>query len=416
MDTSGYLKATLLPDGMVLVTGGAVADLYSSASGTWTPTNAPSIHRYEHTTTLLPSGKVLFAGGYGNNSFYPNADLFDPATGTWTATGPLAVERFQHTATLLPNGDVLVAGGGNGSFIPTSLSSTELYHPAAGTWTTTKPLNTARRDHTATLLANGKALVAGGLINGNIRVASAELYDPAIGAWTATSPLNTARNAHTATLLPNGKVLVAGGLNYPVSLSSAELYDPDSGTWTYTSPMTTNRNEHVAMLLPNGKVLVVGGDSTGGRLASAELYDPATSTWTAVGASSTARSQHTAALLPNGKVLVAAGVNNSGFLASAELYDIGLGFSVSWQPQIATVTSPLSLGGSLMLAAPGSGASRKARAAIHKTRPPIIPLVQLRSLESGQTTFLLATTGRPIPSPPRRCGRSRPAMRWRRCS
>jgi len=89
----------------------------------------------------------------------------------------------------------------------------------SGTWTPTGSLATARFNHTATLLPNGKVLVAGGY-DGDFQLASAELYDPATGSWTATGSLESARNGHTATLLPNGKVLVAGGYGY---LSSAEL-------------------------------------------------------------------------------------------------------------------------------------------------------------------------------------------------
>ena len=90
--------------------------------------------------------------------------------------------------------------------------------------------------------------------------------------------MSTARDAHTATLLPNGKVLVAGGYNSTSGyLSSAELYDPASGTWTATGSLSTARGYHTATLLPNGKVLVAGGyNSTSGYLSSAELYDPAT--------------------------------------------------------------------------------------------------------------------------------------------
>jgi Galactose oxidase, central domain len=119
-----------------------------------------------------------------------------------------------------------------------------------------------------------------------------------------TGSLNTARQFHTATLLSNGKVLVAGGRGTSGYLTSAELYDPASGTWSATGSLTTARYQHTATLLPNGKVLVTGGQATSGSaLTSAELYDPASGTWTATGSLTTARYLHTATLLSNGKVL-----------------------------------------------------------------------------------------------------------------
>jgi hypothetical protein len=146
----------------------------------------------------------------------------EPASGTWTTTDSLNTARYFHTATLLPNGKVLVAGGWEG-FNP--FTSAELYEPSSGMWSTTDSLNTARVLHTATLLPNGKVLVAGGLDSSGEPSASAELYNPALGTWTATGSLNTARREHTASLLLNGMVLVAGGRGTGfVVLSSAELY------------------------------------------------------------------------------------------------------------------------------------------------------------------------------------------------
>src|SRR5205809_4947782 len=107
----------------------------------------------------MPNGKVLVAGGTIDGSqVFSSTELYDPATGTWTATGSLGTARYRHTATLLPSGKVLVAGGVNGS----DLHSTELYDPATGTWTATGSLGTAHKNHTATLLPNGKVLLAGG--------------------------------------------------------------------------------------------------------------------------------------------------------------------------------------------------------------------------------------------------------------
>jgi hypothetical protein len=196
-------------------------------------------------------------------------------SGVFVDTGSLGAGRYLHTATLLPNGKVLVAGGRTGFPSGTILASAEIYDPANGSWTTTASLGIARWIHTATLLQNGKVLVAGGEGNSGY-LASAELYDPASGTWTATASLAHARYSHTATLLPNGTVLVVGGSGGGGSiLGSAELYDPASGIWTATGSLHAPRGAHTATLLQNaGKVLVAGGfvGNCCGALASAELY------------------------------------------------------------------------------------------------------------------------------------------------
>jgi hypothetical protein len=127
----------------------------------------------------------------------------------------------------------------------------------------------SREYHTATLLPNGKVLIAGGFNNGIST--SAELYEPVTGAFTATGSLGEARCQHTATLLPNGKVLMTGGWGISPTLSSAELYDPATGAFTTTGSMGAARRMHIATLLPTGKVLIAGGFN-GANLASAELY------------------------------------------------------------------------------------------------------------------------------------------------
>jgi len=233
----------------------------------------------------------------------------------WDNTGSMANGRYYYTATLLPNGKVLVAGG-------SGHSSAELYDPAAGTWSLTGSMAAARGWHTATLLPNGLVLVTGGW-NGSVSLSSAELYNPATGTWSTAGSMAAGRFWHTATLLPNGKVLVAGGLDGSIYLSSAELYDPVTGTWSATGAMAEARYTHAATLLPNGLLLIAGGYN-GTVLSSAELYNPGTGTWSTTGSMMSTRYllMLASTLLPNGKVLVAGGYGAGvGPLSSGELYD-----------------------------------------------------------------------------------------------
>lgn len=338
MTARQLFTATLLPDGKVLATGGQdnfnvvtaqSAELFDPATGTWTATGSLNTRRFSHAATLLSDGKVLVAGG--DSLFTPTttAELFDPSTGIWTTTGSLHDARRTHTQTLLPDGKVLAAAGfyddfGYGGF---PIKTAELYDPTSGTWATTGSLAKFREGHTATLLANGQVLVAGGAdfsSNGGGFLASTELYDPTSGTWAAGADLTTERSGHTGTLLPNGQVLVAGGYTTTNGyLASAELYDPASDTWTATGDLNTARENHTATLLSDGKVLVAGGINSNGSPVSAELYDPSTGLWTTTASLATGRFAHTATLLPDGSVLIAGG--NSVFgaantLDSAELY------------------------------------------------------------------------------------------------
>jgi hypothetical protein len=284
--------ATLLPNGKVLAAGGSgngsflsSAELFDPSAGVWTFTGSMHDVRFQAAAVLLPNGKVLVAGGATNvSNFAPtrSAELFDPATGTWTPTGSMSQERWELTLTILTNGNVMaVAGSGTNG----PVASVELYNPATGIWTPTGSLQAPRASHTATLLPNGKVLVAGGTGPTPLQttppvdpvLASSELYDPTTGTWTPTGSMGQPRQVHTATLLTNGKVLVAGGVSFFGGLfpTSAEMYDPSTGKWLPTLPLVSGRTDHIATLLPNGKVLVAGGFNTSDTGPSTELFDPA---------------------------------------------------------------------------------------------------------------------------------------------
>lgn len=299
----------------------ATATVVSVADG-FRPTGSMSTGRTAHSATVLQDGKVLVAGGsscfFGGYYYYSTscplttAEIYDPAGGTFTSVAAqMSVTRNFHTATLLPNGKVLLAGGPG--------ATAELYDPTSGTFTATGSMNVARGGHTATLLNTGKVLVAGGNNVSGV-LASAELYDPASGTFTPTGALKDARTSQTATLLGNGKVLILGGSGSGTNatLASAELYDPASGTFSSTGSLGTSRFNHTATLLNNGKVLIAGGSTSGNPLGSAELYDVASGSFMATGGMVVKRQSHIAIGLGNGNVLLAGGQQGD---YTAELYD-----------------------------------------------------------------------------------------------
>jgi hypothetical protein len=378
--------ATLLPSGKVLVAGGysvanstfiASAEVYDPRLGTWASAGSMASAREFPTATLLLSGKVLVAGG----SYLSSAEVYDPRLGTWAFTGSMTSPRVVHTATLLPSGKVLVAGGNGNSSV--TLTSAEVYDPATGTWSSTGSMASGRRLFTATLLPSGKVLVAGGNSNSGY-LSSAEVYDPTTGTWTSAGSMTAARSNHTATLLPSGKVLVVGGNSNSGVLSSAEVYDPATGTWTPAESMTSARSSHTAMLLPSGIVLVTGGYNIA-HLTSAELYDPATGTWSSTGSMALGRRFFTGTLLPSGKVLVAGGYD----LTSAEVYE-DTGALDAWRPTI----QPLAIlrpGTTVTVTGDGFHGVSEASNGNAQSSATNFPLFNLTAVEGGAATRVIGS-------------------------
>jgi len=206
------------------------------------------VGRQIHTATTLADGRVLVAGGFDDrDGALASAVIFDPTKNAFSPTGSLAEARGWHTATLLADERVLIAGGGPPSWATGQgpfLASAELFDPTTGTFSPTGSMTSRRTGHTATLLANGRVLIAGGNDTDGHGVASAELYDPRTGTFSATGSMTSARTFHTATLLTDGRVLITGGVTNgspAPSLASAELYDPRTGTFSATGSMISAR-------------------------------------------------------------------------------------------------------------------------------------------------------------------------------
>jgi len=245
------------------------AELFDPVTGTFASVGSLLAPRERHTATLLSNGEVLIAGGSNLIQLAPpslpaGAEIFHPASATFTATGSLNVPRDFHTATLLKNGKVLIAGGvGNNGII----GDAELYDPATGLFTFTGYMVNARYLHTATMLTSGKVLIVGGEGTGAGAggVAAAEIYDPDTGTFTATGtlvapPLSFASAA--SVLLPDGTVLNVGGVY-------AELYDPTTGTFSETGGLqSAGAGAAMTALGKNSQALaLVTGEAEG-----AELY------------------------------------------------------------------------------------------------------------------------------------------------
>lgn len=242
----------------------------------------------------------------------------------WRSAGVLLSQREGHTATLLANGKVLIAGGRGASGLPVLAS--ELFDPATGLSTyTTGGLNFGRYRHTATLLQDGKVLLVGS-IDGNLQDAP-ELYDPATGTWTLVNKPGANRTGHAATLLANGKVLIVGGTSASARcIASVELYDPATGQWSDTGNLIRGRCLPSATPVNGGKVFVFGGlDENTAALAYAENYDPATGRWSNGGTLNSARFGHSATLLANGVVLLAGGSDGTKLIADSALFEPNLG-------------------------------------------------------------------------------------------
>jgi len=293
-------------------------------------------------------------------------EIYDPSTGEWTLAAPLHAPRVGHNSTRLADGRVLVLGG-HDTYVPpvyTIDNTGEIYDPASDAWTMVPGPLTPRDYPAATLLADGRVLVVGGLDAWDNALGSCELYDPATGKWTETGalpahkprtrfPVGTRAYGHTATLLADGRVLLAGGFDDDIWMNpvdEADVYDPTTGFWT-AGEMTAYRGYHTATLLADGRVMVTGGDwwtcdggpgCLDGLLMTTEIYDPRGNSWSAGPPLLAPHEFYTATLLRDGSLLLAGGTrNNKGtpyFTTVLDEVDVLSATGGAWTPAPALRT------------------------------------------------------------------------------
>lgn len=255
-------------------------------AGRLVDTGRMTVPRAVATATRLLDGRVLVAGGCTTDGCDlgsaggATAELYDPATGTFARTGNLTLSRDSHQAVLLPDGRVLLIGGWGATSV---LASTDAYDPRHGTFSPGPTMLTAREGMVPIQLSDGRVLLAGGFIATRPTTAAAEILDPVNATFSATGDLTQPRGAYAAARLADGRVLIAGGITNGVVTNTAEIFDPARGRFTTTGSMSTSRYKGGALALPDGRILVFGGsgDIDGTVLYdTTELYDPGTGRFT----------------------------------------------------------------------------------------------------------------------------------------
>lgn len=304
----------------------------------WQDAGEVTTARREARSVVLPSGRVATFGGapgFGGTAL-GLVEVFDPTTLTFTLADPLLEPRVDPAVVALQNGKVLIAGGITESLVSTdgqalplpAIATAELFDPMTHSIEPAGSLTEGRARATATLLRDGRVLIAGGTGSG-MTLASAELYDPETGAFTPLPAMPSPRQEHTATLLPNGDVLLAGGTNGSTSLDTTVVFDADAGAFTPGPSMNEDRFGHMAVPLPGDQVLILDGKSKALMVdsdvrASAEILDltqpipsfmsvpealcpgaEVPAEYTTVGR--LGRFRGSALLLPSGEVLIASG-------------------------------------------------------------------------------------------------------------
>lgn len=273
--------------------------------------------RMHHSATTLPNGQIGIIGGecdldLENNRLdriTNNLELWDPQTHQWVQARPMRTKRRNHTATLLPDGRILIVGGRS---LASITESTEIYDFTKDQWKGTGKTENKHDDHIALLLPDNKVLLV--MNPGQFRNTHTEVWDIKTKKWSNAGALHIDRRYFTATLLKNGQVLVAGGNSYSGDEHDpkfCEIWYPETNEWEKTFELKQPRNGHTATLLADGRILIVGGYYNEEYIDAVEILDPEQKTSKIVAPLKQRRGMHSATLLSNGNVVIAGGLYNT---------------------------------------------------------------------------------------------------------
>jgi hypothetical protein len=292
LQARAYTAAVPLQSGKILILDGldGVRGVMSDGAELFDPRSGrveailgrPS--RIHATTTTLQDGRILVVGGTDRSSGVwqdqANVEIFDPRAQEWRAASALRVARGDHGATLLSDGRVLIAGGHRGIVF---LDSVEIYDPRTNAWTDAARLPKPRAQFTIATLLDGRVLVAGGFEAG-LPSRTSVLYDPRTNEWSDGPELSVERALHADVLLPNGDVLLVGGQR--AAAGTAERYDFKRNAFVYAGSLSSPRMLPFAVALRDGRIITGGGLPRPAQILdhfapsdTTEVYDPAANTW-----------------------------------------------------------------------------------------------------------------------------------------
>jgi hypothetical protein len=337
---------TVLRDGQVLVTGGAIlpdfttvksAEIFNPETLSFTLLSSTlSEPKWSHEALTLADGRVLIAGGRNAQSpaapgarVLDSADLFDPQTNTFAPTGPMQVARRDPSLVLLDDGRVLVTGGGSGVSISTTmgLDSAEIYDPKTGTFRLlSSKMSSLRIFHHAIKLMDGRVLVAGGSKGPgfNNALKTADVFDPETETFTPTGEMHNSRLVPAAVLLRDGRVVFSGSFtNEPYRIGNeAEIYDPGAGTFArIEKAFFHGQGDQYPVRLLDGTAMFPGGVNTRSQIATTVyLYQPESNDFTTTDSVLFARKSCKTVVLPDGRPVLIGGFDFRKIVGIGEVY------------------------------------------------------------------------------------------------
>lgn len=321
--------------------GTASAELLNPQTRLWASTPSMAMPRMSHQQTTLADGKVLITAGRTQISpFVPGAavlataEIYDPSTNGFLPAGSLNVARRSHRDILLNDGRVLITGGTAavaGDLTSVSLKSAEVYNPATGTFTPVGDMNVARQSHHLVKLKDGRVLVVGGGEGPGLAnpTTTMEIFDPLTNAFTAAVSMNAARMTTVATLLEDGRVLLAYAWNGKKVSRDSEIYDPVTNTLAPVTGLPVHpKVDLVGVRLYDDTVVTpTGGNEFIQVLPDTSVYRPDDNDFILAGAVQFPRTTgyNTAALIPDGRIVASGGIGLSQagapiFFPAGEIY------------------------------------------------------------------------------------------------